>query len=241
MRYMPKYFSRRHKGTEKGVQSSKPAYSPCAVKLFFLIFFPIALWAEEDVYLYPLGPETMNAFIATSAILAEHPIVKGSFEQEKILSRLGRSLKSSGNLIIAAEQGMVWDTLKPFPSTLALGKDYLVQSRPGGQKSVLSAQGNETFIRLADVISSVFSGNTRGLLENFEIYYSGSASGWELGLLPRDNAIASFAVRITMKGDSAIRSILINEQNGDSIFYVLSNHSYPSELALHEKSFFAIP
>jgi len=179
--------------------------------------------------------------MSTSAALAEHPIVRGNFEQEKVLSRLGRSLKSSGNLIIAADLGMVWDTLKPFPSTLALGKDYLVQSRPGGQKSVLSAQGNETFIRLAEVISSVFSGNTRGLLENFDVYYLGNSSGWELGLLPKDNAIASFAVRITMKGDSVIRSILINEQNGDSITYVLSNHSYPSELALHEKSFFTIP
>jgi len=136
---------------------------------------------------------------------------------------------------------MVWETLNPFPSTLALGKDYLVQSRPGGQKTVLSAQGNETFIRMAEVISAVFSGRSRELQDNFEVYYSGGSSGWELGLLPKDRAISSFAVRITMKGDEAIRSILINEQNGDAIIYTLSNHSYPSELAPHEKSLFAAP
>ena len=205
-----------------------------------LLFSGLPTWAQ-DIFSHPLKPETMAAFNATSERLAEHPIVKGNFEQEKLLSRLKRSLKSSGNFIIAVELGMVWDTLKPFPSTMALGKDYLVQSRPGGQKTVLSAEGNETFIRLAEVISSVFSGNTQRLLDNFEVYYSGSVSGWELGLLPRDRAIASFAVRITMKGDTAIRHILINEQNGDSITYVLSNQSYPSELASHEKSFFTIP
>ena len=198
-------------------------------------------WAQGDVFDHPLSPQTMSAFKATSERLAVHPIVQGNFEQEKILDRLGRSLKSSGNFIIAAELGMVWDTLKPFPSTLTLGKDYLVQSRPGGQKTVLSAQGNETFIRLAEVLSAVFSGHTKKLEDNFKVYYLGAASGWELGLLPSDSAIASFAVKITMKGDEAMRSILINEQNGDSITYIMSNHSYPPELAPHEKSLFAIP
>ena len=228
------------KRAEKKLNSGRPV-KRLLVMIFGLWFFSTPIWAEEDVFRFPLNPETMNAFNATSGRLAEHSITIGSFEQEKTLSRLNRSLKSSGNFIIAVELGMVWDTQKPFPSTMALGKDYLVQSRPGGQKTVLSAQGNETFIRLAEVISTVFSGHTQRLLDNFEVYYLGSASGWELGLLPKDKAIASFAVRITMKGDSAIRSILINEQNGDVISYNLSNHSYPSELAPNERSFFTVP
>ena len=206
-----------------------------------LLFITVTAWAEEDIFSHPLGPAAMDAFLAATARLAENPIVRGSFEQEKVLSRLSRSLKSSGNFIIAAGLGMVWETLLPFPSTLALGKDYLVQSRPGGQKTLISAQGNETFIRLAEVISAVFSGQSQKLLDNFEVYYLGNASDWQLGLLPKDKAIASFAVKITMKGDSAIRSIWIDEQNGDAIGYVLSNHSYPAELAVHEKSFFTVP
>ena len=200
-----------------------------------------AAWAEGDVFLHPLGPRTMEAFQTTCARLAERPIVKGNFEQEKILNRLNRSLKSSGNFIIAADAGMVWDTLSPFPSTMTLGRDYLLQSRPGGQKTVLSAQGNETFIRLAEVISAVFSGRSQGLLDNFEVYFLGTAASWELGLLSLDKAIASFAPKITMKGGAAIRSILINEQNGDAIAYTLSNHSYPQELSVHEKALFTIP
>jgi hypothetical protein len=183
----------------------------------------------------------MDAFIMTCTRLAEHPLTRGNFEQEKTLSRLNRSLKSSGNFIIAAGLGMVWDTVKPFPSTMTLGKDYIIQSRLGGQKTVLSAQGNETFLRMAEVISAVFSGNSQGLLDNFEIYYSGSAAAWELGLNPRNAAIGSFAHRIIMKGGAAIRSILIYEQNGDTVQYLLSNHSYPAELNVHEETFFTFP
>lgn len=218
-----------------------------------LFFLASLLWAQdEEIFRHPLNAETMEAFKTTCTRLAEHPFIKGTFEQEKILSRLKRSLKSEGNFIIADQTGMVWETLKPFPSTLALGRDYLIQSRPGGQKNAISAQGNETFLRLAEVISAVFSGQAQGLLDNFEIFFKGSgtagpaagnagSAAWELGLCPLNRAIGSFAEKIIMKGDTAIRSILINEQNGDTTSYILSNHSYPAELTINERSFFTYP
>jgi len=200
---------------------------------------------QEGIFRHPLGPNTENAFKAACSSLAKHPFIIGNFDQEKTLSRLNRSLKSSGNFIITANSGMVWETLKPFPSTLVLGRDYLIQSRPGGQKTVLSAQGNETFLSMAEVLNAVFSGNAQGLVENFDIYFSGGSAdnsgGWELGLLPQEKAIASFAARIIMKGDSAIKSIVLYEQNGDCITYTLSNHSYPAELNAREKAHFTVP
>jgi len=202
------------------------------------------VWAQtsqEEIFRHPLGPETADAFKTTCSRLAAHPVVRGNFEQEKTLSRLNRSLKSSGNFIIASGLGMVWDTVRPFASTLALGKDYIIQSRPGGQRTVLSAQGNETFLRMAEVISAVFSGNSQGLTDNFIIYYSGGAAGWEMGLGPRDTSIGTFAEKIIMKGDTAIKSIFIYEQSGDTVQYLLSNHNYPAELNVNEKAFFALP
>lgn len=209
----------------------------------FLILISPVTRADEDVYRYPLGTQTMAAFLAVSERLAEHPVTKGTFEQEKILSRLGRSLKSEGNFIIAAARGMVWETLKPFPSTLVLGKEYMIQSRPGGQKTVISAEGNETFLRLAEVLSAVFTGNARGLLDNFEIFFRVMDSGrtWELGLSPLDRAIGSFAARITMSGDEVIRFIMINELNGDITRYTMANHNHPAELSANEKALFTIP
>ena len=210
--------------------------------LFLCCFFIFSfVWAEEDVFRHPLAPQTMISFNATCANLAEKPIMKGNFVQEKYLNRFDRSLLSSGNFIIASEQGMVWETLQPFPSTMILGKDFIMQSRPDGRKSVLSSQGNETFTQMADVISSVFSGQSQGLLENFEIYFFGNVSGWNMGLLPRDSIFASFITRITMNGDSAIRNIRIFEKNGDIITYTLSNHRYPAALNNHEEAFFSIP
>ena len=211
-------------------------------KLFLCLFFVVSsIWADEDVFRYPLGPQTQVSFNATCAALAKNSIVKGNFIQEKYLNRLDRSLRSSGNFIIAAGQGMVWETLLPFPSTMILGNDFIVQSRPDGQRSVVSAQGNEAFTQMADVMNAVFSGQSQGLLEKFKVYFFGSASNWNMGLLPRDSIIASFANKITISGDSAIRLIRIYEQNGDTITYSLSSHNYPAVLNNHEKAYFSIP
>ena len=206
-----------------------------------LFFAALGVNAQADVFRHPLTPQTQSAFLATSLRLAEQPFIRGDFELERTLTRLNRSIRSSGTFIIAAQLGMLWDTASPFPSTLVMGEDFLIQSRPGGQRTVLSAQGNETFLRMAEVISAVFSGNAQRLVDNFAIYYSGSPASWELGLVPLDRAINVFAERITMRGDTVIRSIHITEQNGDSIQYLLSNHSFPAALPDDEQALFALP
>jgi len=219
--------------------------------LIGLLLLSAGLWAQsptENIFRHPLDQKdqkTMDAFKTTCARLAEHRFTRGNFEQEKTISSLNRSLKSSGNFIIADGLGMVWDTVKPFPSTMTLGNDFIIQSRPGKQKTILNAAGNDIFISMSEVISAVFSGNSQGLLNNFEVYFLKSGGkaddSWALGLSPKDAAIGSFAQKIIMEGGTAIRSILIYEQNGDTVQYRLLNHSYPAELNENEKAFFTFP
>ena len=212
--------------------------------IIILLLFNTGLYAQTDtgnIFNHPLQSANMDAFIRTCARLAEHQFVTGNFEQERRLNRLGRSLISSGNFIIARDMGMVWDTLSPFPSSLTLGKDHIIQSRPGGQRSLISAQGNETFLSIAEIISTIFSGNSQSLLDNFQVFFYSSPNDWELGLIPRSNVLLGFMEKITMRGSSAIRFIEIHEQNGDSITYTLLNHRHPIELSEHEKDFFTIP
>ena len=213
------------------------------IKLLILCFLLTSsqVWTQEDVFRYPLVAQTRATFDTVCANLAQKPIVKGNFEQEKHLNRLNRSLMSSGNFIIATKKGMVWETLKPFPSTMIMGNDFIMQSRPDGRKSVLSAQGNETFTQMADVISMVFSGQSQGLLKNFDVYFSGTVSDWNMGLSPKNSVFAAFILKITMSGASAISSIRLFEPGGDTTTYTLLSHNYPEKLNDYEEAFFTIP
>jgi outer membrane lipoprotein-sorting protein len=182
----------------------------------------------------------MGRYREICGVLSAHPTVKGSFTQKKTIGRLNRSLDSRGNFIIDAERGMVWETLNPFPSTMAVGRDYLIQWSPGGTKTKLDAAGNETFLRLAETISAVFSGNAEKLLDNFDNYFIESNGGWTLGLVPSEKAVRSFAQRIILEGDSVIRRITLYEQNGDTIQYGLSRHVFPPALSPSEAELFSL-
>ncbi|MDR1142630.1 MAG: outer membrane lipoprotein carrier protein LolA [Spirochaetaceae bacterium] len=218
--------------------------APRLLCFFLLLVYGVLSAAAQDdlteVFNFPLSRENLARYNAICAILAEHPVVAGIFTQTRTLSRQGRSLVSRGNFIIAAKLGMVWDTQAPFPSTMAVGRDYIIQSTPRGTRTRLEARGNETFLRLSDTISAVFSGDARKLRENFENYFVESGGNWILGLVPTDRAIRNFAARIIMSGDSVIRIIILREQNGDTIRYELADHDFPGALSPHEEALFSL-
>jgi outer membrane lipoprotein-sorting protein len=204
-----------------------------------LVFTASPGWAaDEDFFRFPLTAESRPRFEEVCEALAKEPVVTGVFTQTKTIIRLNRSLVSEGNFIIATGQGMVWDTRKPFPSILTVGRDFMIQSVPSGTKTRLEALGNETFLRFSDTISAVFSGDSRKLTDNFEIYFSPAGSSWTLGLLPKEQAIRNFAARITMEGDTVIRRIILYEQNGDLIRYELAGQQFPGDLGPNEKALF---
>jgi hypothetical protein len=223
------------------------------IPLVLGLFLPVFLYPQEGrepapVFNYPLTAETLKRFTSVCGELSEHPVIRGAFEQTKTIMRLKRTLVSSGDFIIAPELGMVWDTKKPFASIMAVGSDFITQSTPSGAKTKMNAQGNETFLSLADSISAVFTGNSQRLLDNFENYFveGGDGGSWTLGLIPKEKSIRSFAARIIISGgrtkndEVVMRSINLYEQNGDTIQYVLSDHSFSERLSTGERSLFSV-
>ena len=99
--------------------------------------------------------------------LASHPITTGDFTQIKTLQTNGRKLTSTGKFIFSQE-GILWQTEKPFPSSLILTKEAMVQVAANGKKSVMSGKDNQIFANISDTLSSVFSGNVDALKKNFE-------------------------------------------------------------------------
>ena len=207
------------------------------------------LYAQSpDVFAHPLSAETVSRYTALSAAIAARPYVTGTFEQTKTIARLNRSLTSKGNFIIAAGLGMVWDTVSPVPSTMAMGRDFIVQSSPDGSRTKIEAGGNELFVSMANTLSAIFTGDTGTLREQFDNFFMESGKGgetvWTIGLISKDRAVRSFAERIVLSGGATedgavIRSIVISGQNKNSVVYRLAGHRFPNGLSEHEKALFS--
>ena len=173
--------------------------------------------------------------------LALHPNTTGDFTQIKTLQTNGRKLTSTGKFIFSKE-GILWQTEKPFPSSLILTKEAMVQIAANGKKSVMSGKDNQIFANISDTLSSVFYGNVDALKKNFQCELVQEAdNSWKILLTPKDSTIASVMKSMVLAGAGAdLSSLEMSEASENTIRYEFKNQKYPEELSADEKQNFVI-
>lgn len=175
--------------------------------------------------------------------LTENKVTTGDFVQEKSSAKIKRPLKSSGKFVFS-EEGIVWQTTKPFPSTMVVTKDSIIQTGADGRRNVIDGSSNETFKSVASTISSLFSGNRSNLEKYFTIQkFDSDNSSWKMFLAPKDATIATSLKEIVLSGSekaskASLDGMTIKQNETDSTKYTLSNQVYKQELSADEKAFF---
>lgn len=177
--------------------------------------------------------------------LSKTPITKGDFTQIKTINAKGRTLKSSGKFIISLE-GIMWKTLKPFPSNLIVTENAMIQIAADGKKNVMSASDNQIFQDISKTLRSVFAGDSKELENNFKVAFENKENGlWSVVLTPKDSTIAAVMRTLELSGSSTntqvtLLSLELQETSNNKIRYEFSNQIYPKELTTDEKAFFVI-
>ena len=178
--------------------------------------------------------------------LASHPNTTGNFTQTKTLQTNGRKLTSTGKFIFCP-LGILWQTEKPFPSSLILTEDAMIQIAANGKKSVMSGKDNQIFANISATLSSVFSGNAEELKKNFNCKFEeGADGGWKVYLTPKDSTIAAVMKSLLLSGSwdsgstggAVLTSLEMTEMSENTILYEFANQKYPKELSADEKENF---
>ncbi|MCR5187613.1 MAG: outer membrane lipoprotein carrier protein LolA [Treponema sp.] len=176
--------------------------------------------------------------------LSKTPITKGDFTQIKTINAKGRQLKSSGVFIIS-ELGIMWKTLKPFPSNLIVTENAMIQIAADGKKNVMSAADNQIFQNISKTLRSVFAGDSKELENSFNVDFENKDKGlWTVILTPKDSTIASIMKSLELSGSSinsqvTLLSLEMQETSNNKIRYDFTNQTYPKELSADEKNIFA--
>ena len=208
---------------------------PVLLSLLFFSFSTFIFPKESDNNIQKDEEGLLKVCEAISA----NKITKGDFRQLKFILKLRREMVSSGIFIISANDGILWNTQKPYRSTMAMTKKSIIQTNSKGKKTVLSAESNATFEQFASVLSAVFNGNSESLTKNFDIEFIGDASNWNINLVPKNSSVRRIIEEIDMAGHNEIDVMTIHESNGDYIRYEFQTHIHPSSLSDEEKSFFS--
>jgi len=189
--------------------------------LSLILLLPLSgLWADqlEDVY----------------ARISAHPVTKGELTQEQYIKIANRSLISRGTFVMASDKGVIFEITDPFPSSMVVTEEKLVQILPGNVVSVMDGKDNAMFSNIAKIIHSVFANDVKVLKDNFQVSVTGGPKD-VVTLVPKDPLLSMLFQKITLAVGDSIDSVSIIETGGNWVNYTFSNKTFPEKLTEDER------
>ena len=169
------------------------------------------------------------------------PVLRAEFAQQRTISGMAQPLNSSGNLVIAQQQGLWWQQEKPFSLTLLLTENRMVQIMAGQDPQVVTAQSNPQMFQFNSLLSALFHADRRVLEQNFTLGFTDQGKGaWTLVLTPKVSPLIRLFRSITLHGETYLNNIDINDMQGDATHIRFFNQqTAPAQLTDAEKRHFA--
>ncbi len=183
--------------------------------------------AGGDVFKHPLN-RSNGDFIRVEKSFSAAPIV-ASYMQTRTISRLNKSIASSGTMIVKPGVGIAWIAKEPYESLLVVGPEGMRQ-RTGARSVSMDTSGNQIYQAIANALDGLFLGDFLAVETAFSVFFSSSGNGgdWVIGLIPKEKAIKAAIASIEMRGKieggrAVIASLIMKEAGGDSVLYEFSN------------------
>jgi hypothetical protein len=152
---------------------------------------------------------------AIEGMLAKPDVMCGRFEQSKRLQGIRRPVASSGRFCVVKGSGVLWRTLKPFPATLKLTPDQIVQFNGDRVAMKLDASSEPAVRMINGVLFSLLGGDLGQLGTLFEADGSASGAAWQVQLKARQPALAKAIGTIRLEGGAYVQSIAMDDASGD--------------------------
>lgn len=208
--------------------------------LLVLLAAALAFAGGTPVMNFPLKDTDKPAFEKNFSVLSAHKVIRGNFRQTKTVPQIKRNFVSEGTFSIAQGYGILWNVNKPFPSTLVITADKMIQKSAQGKTSVMDASENAAFRHFSDMIQSAFSGKPKELYKHFSVYYCATGkNSWTAGFVPLESSVRSAVSALELTGGaSALETVRIQSADGGTTLYEFSAETSDDALTAKEKETF---
>lgn len=148
--------------------------------------------------------------------LAKHEGGRARFVETKTIALLDKPVVSSGEMNYLPPARLEKRTLKPRQEFMVLDGDNLRLER-GKQVFTIRLSEQPEALAFVDSLRGTLAGDKAALEKNYKLRLTGSEEKWTLDLLPDDQRIAAFVVRITFGGSkNRVEWIRYLQADGDS-------------------------
>ena len=149
--------------------------------------------------------------------VAKVDVLRGEFTQEKQVAGFKNPLRSQGRFVLAQDHGVIWTTLKPFPSEVVVTRDRILSRQSDGSSRVeLDGRQQPAMRSVNAIMFALMSGDAQALSAQFTVkdeVLPGNA--WRMQLTPRSAMLGKVFAQLTLSGDRYVREVQINEANQD--------------------------
>lgn len=197
--------------------------------------------------LWPLLVLLISPFVSALTLddlqqrFTEQPVVRAHFDQTRTIKDLPQPLRSQGKMLIARDQGLLWDQTAPFPMQLLLDDKRMVQVINGQPSQTITAENNPQMFQFNHLLRALFQADRKVLEQNFRVTFTDVGEGrWTLRLTPVTTPLDKIFATIDLAGKTYLESIQLNDKQGDRTDIALSQHQLtPAQLTNDERQRFA--
>ncbi|XIY73056.1 outer membrane lipoprotein carrier protein LolA [Escherichia coli] len=171
----------------------------------------------------------------------EQPMIRAHFDQTRTIKDLPQPLRSQGQMLIARDQGLLWDQTSPFPMQLLLDDKRMVQVINGQPPQIITAENNPQMFQFNHLLRALFQADRKVLEQNFRVEFADKGEGrWTLRLTPTTTPLDKIFNTIDLAGQTYLESIQLNDKQGDRTDIALTQHQLtPAQLTDDERQRFA--
>ncbi len=149
--------------------------------------------------------------------VAKVDVLRGEFTQEKQVAGFKNPLRSQGRFVLAQDHGVIWTTLKPFPSEVVVTRDRILSRQSDGSSRVeLDGRQQPAMRSVNAIMFALMSGDAQALSAQFTVKVDVlPGNAWKMQLTPRSAMLGKVFAQLTLSGDRYVREVQINEANQD--------------------------
>ena len=149
--------------------------------------------------------------------VAQVPLLRGNFSQEKQVAGFRNPLRSNGRFVLAREKGVIWTTVAPFPSEIVITRDRIVSRQRDGSSRVEVDGRQQPGVRTVNAMMfALMSGDMKALTTTFDVKSEPvEGKAWRMTLSPRSRQLAQAFTSVRLAGDRYVREVELREANGD--------------------------
>ncbi|WP_343229825.1 outer membrane lipoprotein carrier protein LolA [uncultured Pseudoxanthomonas sp.] len=173
--------------------------------------FALALMAGGIV-----NPASADPLAEVRSQVAQVPLLRGEFSQEKQVAGFRNPLRSNGRFLLVRDKGVVWSTTAPFPSETVITQDRILsRQRDGSRRLEVDGRQQPGLRSVNAMMFALMSGDMKALTSTFEVKAEPVARGWKMALVPRSRQVAQAFTSVRLSGDRYVREVELREANGD--------------------------